>query len=197
MGATERKGRKAGLVFWLPTEEVREDPANENLHTEAQVAEAAESLRAFGQQRSIVVTADNLCTAGHRILRAARLLGLPRVKCKLTVLAGADRAAYRQADNLSARLSYFDQDKLSLTLRGVAAEAALPAAALGFDEESYQLALDRTLFGGRVIDLGAVGAYDEADETLVFKVEVPEPEAARLCELINRELEGTGYVAAV
>jgi ParB-like chromosome segregation protein Spo0J len=54
-------------------------PRNARTHSDAQVAEIAGSIRAFGFSNPIVVGPEGDIIAGHGRLAAARLLGLDKV----------------------------------------------------------------------------------------------------------------------
>jgi hypothetical protein len=83
----------------IPLAACRPHPANYNRHDDAQIADLRNSLRAFGQVRSIVVQAEDpslrggpqpdeaipsyLIVAGHGLIEAARLEGLPTLRADI------------------------------------------------------------------------------------------------------------------
>src|SRR5213083_3631359 len=66
------------LEFW-PVDRLVPSPRNARTHSDAQVAEIAGSIRAFGFTNPILAGDDGDVIAGHGRLAAARLLGLAEV----------------------------------------------------------------------------------------------------------------------
>jgi hypothetical protein len=62
------------LEFWR-LDRLIPSPRNARTHSEAQVAEIAGSIRAFGFSNPVLVGAEGDVVAGHGRLAAARLLG--------------------------------------------------------------------------------------------------------------------------
>src|SRR6266581_8836438 len=92
-------------------------PRNARTHSDAQVAEIAGSIRAFGFSNPILVGEDGDVIAGHGRLAAARLLGLAEVP--VIVLRGLSDLQRRQlmlADNRIALNAGWDAEMLSLEL---------------------------------------------------------------------------------
>jgi hypothetical protein len=86
----------------------------------------AASIKEFGFRRPLVVDDDGVIIVGHTRYKAAQKLGLQIVPVHVAKgLSPAQIKAYRLADNQTARLSDWDNDKLPLEL------AALQE--LGFD----------------------------------------------------------------
>ncbi len=121
---------------------------NARTHSDAQVAEIAASIRAFGWTNPILVDGENGIIAGHGRLLAARKLKLGTVPViELSGLSEVQKRAYILADNRLALNAGWDDDLL-------AAEIA-DLDALGFD-------LSLAGFGdgevGRLIDLFQQGS---------------------------------------
>ena len=77
----------------------------------------AASIREFGFRQPIVVDEDGVIIVGHTRYKAARKLGLETVPVHVAVgLTPAQAKAYRIADNQTATLSQWDDDKLPLEL---------------------------------------------------------------------------------
>ncbi len=77
---------------------------NARTHSDAQVAEIAASIRAFGWTNPILVDGENGIIAGHGRLLAARKLKLASVPViELAGLSEAEKRAYILADNKLAR----------------------------------------------------------------------------------------------
>ena len=77
----------------------------------------AASIREFGFRQPIVVDEDGVIIVGHTRYKAALKLGLETVPVHVAVgLSPAQAKAYRIADNQTARLSDWDQDRLPIEL---------------------------------------------------------------------------------
>src|SRR5271165_5228942 len=77
----------------------------------------AASIRAFGFRQPIVVDEAGVIIVGHTRYKAALKLGLEMVPIHVaTGLTAAQAKAYRIADNQTATLSAWDDDKLPIEL---------------------------------------------------------------------------------
>jgi len=121
-------------VEQLPIEKLTFDPANARMHSDANIAAIVESLRAFGQRKPIVVTAENVVVAGNGTVEAARLLGLTDVDVvRVPKDWGADQVkAFALADNRTAELAEWNPEVLSAQLLELD-EAGFDIEALGFE----------------------------------------------------------------
>jgi ParB/Sulfiredoxin domain len=140
-------------VEYRPLEALVPYVRNPRTHSEAQVAEIAASIRAFGFTNPILIDGDNGIIAGHGRLLAARKLGMQQVPMiELAGLSEAEKRAYIIADNKLALNAGWDRDLLSFELGEL--------DSLGFD-----LAL--TGFGGDelagLLNLGNSGLTDPDD----------------------------------
>src|ERR1051325_3999669 len=102
------------LEFWS-LDRLVPSPRNARTHSDAQVAEIAGSIRAFGFTNPILVGNDGDVIAGHGRLAAARLLGLTDVP--VIPLGGLTELQRRQlmlADNRIALNAGWDAELLSL-----------------------------------------------------------------------------------
>jgi DNA modification methylase len=90
---------------------------NNPRHNEAAVDAVAASLREFGFRQPIVVDEAGVIIVGHTRYKAALKLGLETVPVHVAAgLTPAQVKAYRIADNQTATLSGWDDDKLPLEL---------------------------------------------------------------------------------
>src|SRR5215831_1430550 len=90
---------------------------NNPRQNDAGVDAVAASIREFGFRQPIVVDEDGVIIVGHTRYKAALKLGLERVPVHVAVgLSPAQAKAYRLADNQTATLSGWDDDKLSQEL---------------------------------------------------------------------------------
>src|SRR5580765_7540000 len=73
----------------------------------------AASLRAFGFRQPVVTDEEGVVIVGHTRLKAAIKLGMTEVPVHVAVgLTPAQSKAYRIADNQTATLASFDDEKL-------------------------------------------------------------------------------------
>jgi DNA modification methylase len=135
------------LEFW-PIDRLIPSPHNARTHSDAQVAEIAGSIRAFGFSNPILVGNDNDVIAGHGRLAAARLLHLREVP--VIVLGGLSDVQRRQlmlADNRIALNAGWDADLLKLELKDLSALGA-DLSAIGFTSKELAVALSGAGEGG-------------------------------------------------
>src|SRR5580692_13176308 len=84
---------------------------------DAAVDAVAASVKEFGFRQPIVVDEEGVIIVGHTRYKAALKLGLETVPVHVAVgLTPAQAKAYRLADNQTATLSQWDDDKLPLEL---------------------------------------------------------------------------------
>jgi DNA modification methylase len=128
------------LEFW-PVDRLIPSPRNARTHSDAQIAEIAGSIRAFGFTNPILAGEDGDVIAGHGRLAAARLLGLSEVP--VVPLKGLSELQRRQlilADNRIALNAGWDLDMLKLELRDLAVLGA-DLSVLGFTAQELAKAL--------------------------------------------------------
>ncbi|MCC6890254.1 MAG: site-specific DNA-methyltransferase, partial [Hyphomicrobiales bacterium] len=158
------------LETW-PIDRLLPSPRNARTHSEAQVAEIAGSIRAFGFANPILAGEDGDVIAGHGRLAAARLLGLTEVPViRLAGLSEVQRRQLMLADNRIALNAGWDLERLKLELqdlrslgaellvlgfsRAELASAFNPAAGLTDENEVPELAEDAVARPGEVWHLG-------------------------------------------
>src|SRR3954466_12931705 len=104
------------IEHW-PIERLIPSARNARTHTDAQVAEIAGSIRAFGFTNPILVGEDGDVIAGHGRLAAARRLGIANVPViPLEGLTDVQRRQLMLADNRIALNAAWDLDMLKLEL---------------------------------------------------------------------------------
>jgi hypothetical protein len=116
-------------------------PRNARTHSDAQVAEIAGSMRAFGFTNPILVSPTKDVIAGHGRLAAARLLGLTEVP--VIPLVGLTDVQQRQlmlADNRIALSAGWDLEMLGLELKELSLLGA-DLGVLGFTAQELAAAL--------------------------------------------------------
>ena len=129
------------LEMW-PVARLIPSARNARTHSDAQIAEIAGSIQAFGFSNPILVGAEGDIIAGHGRLAAARQLGLTEVP--VVVLSGLTDLQRRQlmlADNRIALNAGWDLDMLHLELTDLSVLGA-DLKALGFTAEELAKALN-------------------------------------------------------
>jgi len=107
---------------------------NARTHSDAQVAQIAASIAAFGFNNPILADPDGEIIAGHGRVLAARKLGLEQVPViVLGHLNANQRRAFMLADNKLALNAGWDEEMLRLELEALAAED-FTLSLTGFDE---------------------------------------------------------------
>jgi ParB-like chromosome segregation protein Spo0J len=109
-------GKKSMNIEMRKLSDIRPYENNPRRNDDAVDAVAA-SIREFGFRQPIVIDEEGVIVVGHTRYKAALKLGLETVPVHVaTGLTPAQLKAYRIADNQTARLSEFDNDKLAAEL---------------------------------------------------------------------------------
>jgi DNA modification methylase len=112
---------------------------NSRLHSDAQVAQLAASIREFGFTNPVLIDEDKNLIAGHGRVMAARKLGLKSVPAILvTGLDDRKRRALVIADNKLAMNATWDEDVLKNELQDLAGDFG---ELMGFSEEELEAML--------------------------------------------------------
>src|SRR5713226_1505787 len=110
------EGSNAMLVEMRPIASIRPYDNNPRLNDSAVDAVAA-SIKEFGFRQPIVVDEDGVIIVGHTRYKAALKLGLEMAPVHVAKgLTPAQAKAYRIADNQTATMSQWDDDKLPIEL---------------------------------------------------------------------------------
>ncbi|VTU02484.1 adenine methyltransferase : ParB-like partition protein OS=Sutterella wadsworthensis 2_1_59BFAA GN=HMPREF9465_00225 PE=4 SV=1: ParBc: N6_N4_Mtase [Gemmataceae bacterium] len=122
------------LVEMRPIDSVTPYPGNPRLN-DASVDAVAASLKEFGWQQPLVVDEADVIIVGHTRYKAAKKLGMAEVPVHVARgLTPAQARAYRIADNQTATLSQWDDDKLALELVALQTEG-YDLSLTGFPED--------------------------------------------------------------
>jgi hypothetical protein len=90
---------------------------NARIHSEAQIAQLAASIKEFGFTNPVLIDEQNVIVAGEGRVMAAKKLRLEEVSCVVLVgLTEAQKAAYVLADNKLALGSCWNDDLLAAEL---------------------------------------------------------------------------------
>jgi DNA modification methylase len=145
------------LVEMRPISSIRPYENNPRLN-DAAVDAVATSIREFGFRQPIVVDEQGVIIVGHTRYKAAIKLRLDMVPAHVAVgLSPAQAKAYRLADNQTATMSQWDNDRLPLELAEL--------QEMGFDLELTGFSGDELL---RLLDSGTNPGQTDPDA-------VPEP----------------------
>jgi hypothetical protein len=127
--------------------EIRPYENNPRLN-DAAVDAVATSIKAFGFRQPIVVDEDGVIIVGHTRYKAALKLGLEEAPVHVAVgLTPAQARAYRLADNQTATMSAWDDDKLPLELMALQ-EAGFDLELTGFSGDDLQRLLQSDATAG-------------------------------------------------
>lgn len=108
---------------------------NARTHSDAQVTQIASSIKEFGFNNPVLITADDSIIAGHGRVMAAKKLGMDEVPCiVLDHLTPSQRKAYILADNRIALNSDWDSQLLSIELKDLD-ENGVDLEMLGFSAD--------------------------------------------------------------
>jgi DNA modification methylase len=141
-------------VVYRPLAELVPDPRNARTHSKKQIAQIADSIRAFGFTNPILADPQGNLIAGHGRLRAAKELGLETVPVIiLDGLTEPQKKALRLADNKIALNAGWDTEILKLEL----AELSLP---------EVEIDLGLTGFSPGEIDVVLAESEDPDDEVI-------------------------------
>jgi hypothetical protein len=110
------------------------DPSNVRKHSRRNLDAIKASLRKFGQQKPIVVDAKGIVLAGNGTLTAAQELGWTEIQIVRTELAGVEATAFAIADNRTAELAEWEEDKLNAVLKSLQDEG-FDLADIGYSPE--------------------------------------------------------------
>jgi DNA modification methylase len=153
--------KRLRLEFW-PIDRLVPSPRNARSHSEAQVAEIAGSIRAFGFTNPVLVGEEGTVIAGHGRLAAARKLAMSEVP--VIALHGLSEIQQRQlmlADNRIALNAGWDLEMLHLELKDLS-ELGADLSVLGFAKGELAKALTPADFGGLTDEDSAPAVEDKA-----------------------------------
>lgn len=114
----------------VPVNSLQQDPRNARNHSSRSIEEITRSMTHFTQLKPIVVRAGtNIVVAGNGTLAAFEAMGWKYIAANVVELTEQQAAAYAIADNRTAELSDWNNERLQEILNELAA-----------DEDGYQLA---------------------------------------------------------
>ena len=110
-------------VLAVPCNSLTIDPNNARKHPEKNISGIAASLRVYGQRKPLVVNrAGNVVESGNGTLVAARSLGWEQIAVVFVDDDSSKARGFALADNRTAELAEWDQDKLDQMIAGLEIE---------------------------------------------------------------------------
>lgn len=173
----------------VPIDEPTPDPANARKHDERNLEAIRDSLRAFGQQKPIVMDSRGIVVAGNGTLEAAKRLGWTEIAVVRTDLDPTQATAFGIADNRTAELAEWDDDVLRSLLDSMDEETR---DLLHFSEDD----LDDLVEQASRTE-GADGTYTTKIEAPIYEITGEKPEVSALvdrtkADQLLEEIEGAG-----
>lgn len=122
-------------IEYRPIEALIPYARNSRMHSDAQVAQIAASIREFGWTNPVLVDGSNGIIAGHGRVLAARKLGFDQVPViELVHLSESQKRAYVLADNKLAENAGWDDELLRIELEALQA-AGFDLSLTGFADD--------------------------------------------------------------
>lgn len=166
---------------------------NSRVHSDAQVAQIAASIREFGFRTSVLVDGDNGIIAGHGRVLAARKLGIDEVP----TIDGSDltetqRRAYVIADNKIALNAEWDKEMLLLEVQDLE-DAGLDIGILAFDPSELEAnSVDYSVLDGEDVNTQITQLNDGTRKAIQIEFELEHYDEA--FELVKFWRDQGGYV---
>ena len=146
----------------IPLTDLSLDPSNVRKHSRRNLDAIKASLRKFGQQKPIVVDAKGIVLAGNGTLTAAQELGWTEIQIVRTELAGVEATAFAIADNRTAELAEWEEDKLNAVLKSLQDEG-VDLVDVGYSPEELKIEAEKE----------APSEFAEVDENIETEHQCP------------------------
>lgn len=166
---------------------------NSRVHSDAQVAQIAASIREFGFRTAVLVDGDNGIIAGHGRVLAARKLGIDEIP----TIDGSDmsdtqRRAYVIADNKIALNAEWDKEMLLLEVQDLE-DAGLDIGILAFDPSELEAnSVDYSVLDGEDVNTQITQLNDGTRKAIQIEFELEHYDEA--FELVKFWRDQGGYV---
>jgi ParB-like chromosome segregation protein Spo0J len=169
---------------------------NSRIHSDAQVAQIAASIREFGFRTAVLVDGDNGIIAGHGRVLAARKLGMDEVP----TVDGSDltdnqRRAYVIADNKIALNAEWDKEMLLLEVADLE-DAGVDIGILAFDSSELESKdVDYSVLDGEDVNTQITQLNDGTRKAIQIEFELEHfDEAAALVKFWREQGAYVGYM---
>ena len=104
-------------VRMIPLDRVRPNPLNARTHSNRQIQQIADSIRAFGFAAPVLIDEGGMLLAGHARVQAAKLLGQDAIPALMIEgLSAVQKRALLLADNKIAENAGWDRERLAIEL---------------------------------------------------------------------------------
>jgi ParB-like chromosome segregation protein Spo0J len=161
MTPVKKKGSVFSVIEW-PLKRIKPYAGNPRKRSKHAVEKVASSIREFGWRQPIVVDEAGVILVGHTRRDAAESLGMKSAPVHIAVgLSEQQKRAYRIADNRTNEETEWDEELLSLELKGLD-----DPELSGFDSEELKKFIQS-------LELIAPDAFREFDETLETEHQCP------------------------
>lgn len=141
---------------------------NNPRNNEEAVDVVAESIQEFGFKIPIVISGDNVVVAGHTRIKAAKKLSMKEVPCIIADdLNDEQIRAFRLADNKSAEIATWDEEKLEQELAQIM-NIDMSLFGFGGEENDFadEVADDKYTFNTNIPQYEITGEQPTIDEML-------------------------------
>jgi len=169
---------------------------NSRIHSDAQVAQIAASIRELGFRTAVLVDGDNGIIAGHGRVLAARKLGMDEVP----TVDGSDltdnqRRAYVIADNKIALNAEWDKEMLLLEVADLE-DAGVDIGILAFDSSELESKdIDYSVLDGEDVNTQITQLNDGTRKAIQIEFELEHfDEAAALVKFWREQGAYVGYM---
>jgi ParB-like chromosome segregation protein Spo0J len=165
MAASNRISWPADKVTRQPLADLIPYARNARLHSPAQIAQIAASIREWGWTMPVLIDPKGNLIAGHGRVLAAHQLGLTEAPCMVARGWSPSKIrAYRIADNKLALNSAWDEELLGLELSDLSELGTFDLALTGFEAAD----INKLIAGEQ-----APGEFSEYDESITTEHTCP------------------------
>ena len=138
----KKPAKEAALeIIYLPIGDLIAYANNSRVHTPAQIAQIARSMREFGWTNPVLIDEAKNLIAGHARILAAQTIGLDRAPCiQLSHLSEPQKKALVLADNKLAENACWNPQLLAVELKALG-DSGFDATLAGFESSEIGLLL--------------------------------------------------------
>lgn len=168
--SSDNAGGQGERVETVPISSISKDPANVRRHSRKNLDAIKASLRAFGQQKPIVVSKAGIVLAGNGTMEAALELGWEKIQVIHSDLEGTAATAYAIADNRTAELAEWDHEGLAQQLAAIQIDDEALAAAAGYSQAEIDKLTTESIDAMDSVDSDEAGEIKitEYKESVIF-----------------------------
>ena len=173
----------------VPLADIRLDPANANEHDDAGIQDIVMSIAEFGFDQPVLLRQDGQLIAGEGRYLAAQSLGMEAIPAVRTPLNSIDATRRGIGDNVIARKSKLNEEKLAALLASLRNEDEKLLRGTGYDDTALDHLL-KAVTPPNLDDLeDEFGERNETDFWPVIRVKVS-PETHAQYQAVMEQIEG-------